>query len=93
METEGGHAQQSSYFGSQLLDQYGTWENAHIEGYFALTLYVIEQVVHYGKKNHILISVCVLGYLLRDKEEARTSSEPVVHQAGIIIGTLDKGAR
>jgi hypothetical protein len=32
------------------------------------------------------------GYLLRDKEVARTSSELVVHQAGIIINTLDRRA-
>ena len=47
-------------------------ENAYIEGYLALTLYVIEQVVYYWKKDHILVSVSVgvLGYLLWDKEVA-----------------------
>jgi hypothetical protein len=57
-------------------------ENAYIEGYLALTLYIVEKVVHDGKKNHILVSVSVLGYLLRDKEVARTFPELVVHQAG-----------
>jgi hypothetical protein len=71
-----------------------SWENAYIKGYLPLTLYVIEQVVHDRKKNHILVSVSVLGYLLyRDKEVARTFSELVVHQAGITISTLDRRAQ
>lgn len=66
-------------------------ENAYIEGYLALTLYVIEQVVHDGKKNHILVSsMNDLGYLLRDKGVARTYYELAVHQAGMTISTLDR---
>lgn len=64
-------------------------ENAYIEGYLALTLYVIEQVVHDGKKNHIPVSsMNDLGYLLRDKGVSRTFFEPAVHQAGMTISTL-----
>jgi hypothetical protein len=73
---------------SQLLDQIRARENAYIEGYLALTLYVIKQVVHDGKKNHIPVSVVVLGCLLWDKEVAPTSSALVVHQAEITISTL-----
>lgn len=68
-------------------------ESAHIEGYLALTLYIIEQVIHDGKKNHILVSMSILGYLLRDKGVARTFPELVVHQAGITINTLDRRAQ
>jgi hypothetical protein len=77
-----------------VIGSYGsTRENAYIEGYLALTLYVIEQVVYYGKKDHILISVRVLSYFLQDKEVAPTFSELVVHQAGITIITLDRRAQ
>jgi hypothetical protein len=66
-----------------------TRENAYIEGYLSLTLYVIEQVVYYGKKNHILVTVSVLlGYPLRDKKAARTFSELIAHQAGMTINIL-----
>lgn len=94
METESGRAQQSSYIGSQSSGSIShAEENAYIKGYLALTLYIIEQVVHDGKKNHILVSMSILGYLLRDKEVARTFPELVVHQAGITISTLDRRAQ
>jgi hypothetical protein len=74
---------------SQLFDRMRcAWENAYIEGYLALTLYVIKQVVHDRKKNHIPVSVVALGCLLWDKEVAQTFSALVVHRAGIAISTL-----
>jgi hypothetical protein len=33
------------------------WEKAYIEGYFPLALDVVKQVVHDGKKSHVLVSV------------------------------------
>jgi hypothetical protein len=40
------------------------WENTYIEGYLPLALDVVKQVVHDGKKNHVLVSTIVLdGFL------------------------------
>jgi hypothetical protein len=63
------------------------WENTYVEGYLSLTLDVVKQVVHDGKKNHILVSMIVSDDLLWDEEVVRTFSVPIVHQAGITIGT------
>jgi hypothetical protein len=43
------------------------WENAYIEGYLSLALDVVKQVVHDGKKNHVLVTMIDLDDLLWDK--------------------------
>lgn len=40
------------------------WENAYIEGYLSLALDVVQQVVHDGKKNHVLVTMIGLDDLL-----------------------------
>jgi len=43
------------------------WENTYIEGYLSLALDVVKQVVHDGKKNHVLVTMIGLDGLLLDK--------------------------
>jgi hypothetical protein len=46
---------------------WNAWENTYIEGYLPLALNIVKQVVHDGKKNHVLVSTIVLDEFLWEK--------------------------